>query len=70
MIAGVILLRARLTPLLSNNHQLAEPVNIPSTTDATDLKSLPPILAPSPVKIAANDKIGIGLLKVKKKVDE
>ena len=54
-IAGVILARIRLTPLLKNSHQLAEPVNIPSTTIATDLQS-PPLNPPlRPIKMAAKN---------------
>jgi hypothetical protein len=51
---------------LSASHHIAEPIKTPETT------SIPPpdiVVAPRPAKMAANDKIVMGLVKVSKNVE-
>ena len=58
--------RIKPTPKLSASHQLAEPENTPATITSGELISFPIIV---PAKIAAKERMVIGLVIVKKKVE-
>ena len=54
---------------LNINHHSAEPVNTPNIMAVEDVKSDVPEASPRPAKIAVNDNIVTGLVRVKKKVE-
>src|SRR5215207_6878418 len=60
--------RSRLAPLLSSSHHSAEPANTPSTSTAPDHAS-PLAPTPAPARIAANERIVIGLVRVSRSVE-
>src|SRR5260370_29460300 len=65
---GVKAPRRQLMPTVRTNHHRAEPVNTPSTTVAAEMEFL---FAPRPIpaKIAANESIVRGLVRVSRNVE-
>jgi len=66
---GVNLVRNRLTPLLKINHHRAEPISTPKTNTAAEAQ--PPLAppTPNPANIATKERIVMGFVIVRKKVE-
>ncbi len=57
------------TSVLSNSHQVQEPPNTPKTMSPAEEKLPSEVAKPNPLKIAAKDRIVIGLVRVRKRVE-
>ena len=55
--------------MLRNSHQAAEPRNTPATSQQAAARSPPAATTPRPAKMAANDRIVIGFVMVRKNVE-
>jgi hypothetical protein len=61
--------RNKLILPVNRHHQVAEPRNTPHTTRSAVSALFPPLPTPMPAKMAANERMVIGLVNVSSKVE-
>ena len=58
-----------LVAVLNNHHQAPDPENTPNTNISPSTFDISPLPSPNPAKIAVNDKMVNGFVKVRKSVE-